>query len=147
MRAGDVRDPEALQQVGTPPSGGKAHVPGDGEMRKQRVVLRQIADAASLGAEVDALPGVEPQLVAERDASRAGTLEAGDGPQQRSLAGPGRTDERDRLRAEAQGDAKIERSPGKGDVDLEDVHARTSSLAVTRIAVLTIISRTPIAIA
>lgn len=91
--------------------------------------------------------GVEPHLVAERDPSASRSLQPGDGPQQRGLAGARRADQRERLTTEAQLGAKIERPPREGDVDGEEIHARTSSLAVRRIAALTMISSTPIAIA
>ena len=116
-------------------------------MWEQRVVLGQIADPASLGTQVPAVRGVEPDLLAERDPTTGGALQPGDSPQQRGLARAGRTDERNRLAGEAQLGAKIERSPREGDVDGEEIHTRTSSLAVRRIAALTMISSTPIAIA
>ena len=124
-----MRDPEPLEQVGPVAPAGEAHVAGDGQVREQAVVLRQVADAASLGAEVDACArrrtrASSPSAI--RPARRP--LEPGDGAQQRRLAGAGRADERDRLGADAQRGAKIERSPREGDVDVEEVHERTSSL-------------------
>ncbi len=140
--------PEALEQVGAVAPGGEPDVPGDGEVREQPVILWQVSDAASLGAEVEALRDVEPDLVAERNAPRARALEAGDRSQKRGLAGARRTNKRDRLGgSEVQRDANIERPPREGDVDDEGVHERANSLAVSRMAALTIISRTPIAIA
>ena len=73
-----MRDPEALEQVRTIALTREPDVPGDGEVWEQPVVLRQVADAASLRAEVDPLLGVEPQLASERDPSRVGAFEPGD---------------------------------------------------------------------
>ena len=142
-----MRDPEALEQVRPVALAGEADVRGDAEVREQPVVLRQVADAPSLRAEVDPLRDVEPQLAAEGDPARERALETGDGSQQRGLAGAGRADDRDRLGAEVQRRAKIERPPGESDVDVEEGHERTSSLEVSRIAALTMISSTPIATA
>lgn len=93
------------------PPGGKAHVGGDVEVWEEAVVLGQIADAPVLGVEVDAVSGIEPRLAAETDPAVPRALEPGDGPQQRRLARPGRPDQRNRLGSDAQGRAKLERSP------------------------------------
>ena len=141
-----MRDSEALEQVRAVAPTRKPHVAGDAQMREQPVVLRQISDATPLRAEVDPGFGVEPDLVAERDPASVRVLEPGDAPQQRGLARAGGPDERDRLGAERQLGAKIERSPREGDIR-EEVHEPTSSLTASRIAALTMISSTPIAIA
>ena len=145
---GEVPDPESLEQVGAVALAGEAHVRGDRQVREQPVVLREVADATALGAEVDT---AGRRRTTARDPSamrpRAAALESGDRAQQRGLAGAGGSDERDRLGAEAQRGAKIERSPREGDVDVEEVHERTSSFEASRIAALTIISSTPIATA
>ena len=96
---------------------------------------------------MDPALGVVPDVVAEPDPSRERALETGDGAQQRRLAGPRGADDRDRLGGEAQRGAKIERAPGEGDVNVEELHERASSLDARRIAALTIMSSTPIAIA
>lgn len=142
-----MRDPEALEQVRPVALAREPHVPGDGEVWEQAVVLRQVADAASLRAQVNPLFAVEPQLAVERDPSSTVALKPGDCSQQRSLAGSGRADKRDRLGAKVQRGAKIERPPGERDVDFEEVHERTSSFEVSKIAALTTISSTPIATA
>ena len=142
-----MQDPEAFEQVRAFALAGKPHVAGDGQVRKQTVVLRQVADAASLGAQPNAALCVEPDLAAESDAPLARTLQPGDGAQQRGLARAGRPDEHDRLRRDLQLGAEIESSPREGDVDFEEVHRRGSSLAVSRIAALIAISSTPIAMA
>ena len=116
-------------------------------MWEQPVVLGEVAHAPPFWAEVNAAGGVEPDLEPEGDASGSRPLQTGDGAQQRGLARARRPHQRDRLGAERQLDTKIERSAGEGDVDGEEVHERTRSLAVIRIAALRIINSTPIATA
>ena len=145
--AGEMSDTEALEQIRPVAPAGEAYVCRHVEMRKQRVVLRQVADPALLGTQVNLSLGVEPQLIAESDPSGVWALEPTRDSEQRCLPGPGRSDERDRLGAEIQRDAKIERPPGQSDVDCEEVHERRSSFEVSRIAALMIMSSTPIAIA
>jgi hypothetical protein len=113
---------------------------------KQRVVLREVADASPFGRQMDPLLRVHPDLVTESDPSLGRAFEAGEGAQQRGFARARGSDQGDRLVSERQPDAKIERPPGERDVG-EEVHERANSLAVSRIAALTIMSRTPIAIA
>jgi len=148
MGGGEVGEPEALEQVRAVPPPGEPYVAGDREVREQPVILRQVADPASFGAQGDAPPGVEPDLGTQGDASGVGALEAGDGPQQRGLSRTGPPDENDRLGADVQRRAKLERAPGQSDVNFQKVgHELTSSLEVSRMAPLTMISSTPIAIA
>lgn len=116
-------------------------------MREKPVVLGQVANASTLRADVDASLRVEPNLVTQRDAAGLGPVQTGHGPQQGRLAGSGRSNQRERFGAQPQVDTKIERSAGEGDVDDEEIHERTSSLAAMRIAALRIISSTPIATA
>lgn len=52
--------PEPLKQVGPRTLAGEPHVAVDGEVREQAVVLGQVADAASLRAEVDPPACIEP---------------------------------------------------------------------------------------
>ncbi len=140
-------DPEAPEQVWTVTLAGEAHVRCDAQVWEEPVVLREIADAASFGTQVNPPCRVEPELAAECDATGLWALQAGDGSQQRGLAGTGAPDERDRLGAEAQRRAKTERSPSEGNVDVEEVHERISSFEVSRMAALRPIIRTPIATA
>src|SRR5204862_2621004 len=144
---GEVPDTDPLEQVGPVAPGRKADVRCHREVGEKPVVLGQIPRMASFGAEVDAPSGVKPQLTAEGDAAGTRTLETGNRAQQRRLTGARGTDQADGLGADAQCCAKLERSPGKDDVDVELIHERISSLDVKRIAALTIINRTPIAIA
>ena len=51
-RRSQVRDPDALEQIGAVAPAGEADVPGDGQVREQPVVLGDVADAALLGREV-----------------------------------------------------------------------------------------------
>ena len=140
-------DPEAPQQVRPIAPAREADVRRHGQMREQPVVLREIADATSLGAEVNPLLDVKPTIGAESDPTRERTLETSDRPQQRRLAGAGRSDDRHRLGTEVQRRAKIERPAGESDVDVEKGHERRSSLDVSRMAPLRTISSTPIATA
>ena len=144
---GEVRDPQAFKQLRALVLGREAHVLGDGEVREQPVVLGEISDAAALRAEMDAMLAIEPPLTREHDPSGAISLQPSNGAQQRCLARARRADDRDALPAQAQREAKIEGPPGEGDIDFEEVHERTSSLLVNRIAALRMISSTPIATA
>lgn len=146
-RAGEIRDPEAFEQVGAVALAGEANVGGDGEVWEQPIILREVADPSPLGAEVDSSFGVEPQLFAERDTSSGRTFQTGDGLQQRGLTRTGWSDQSDGLGVEGQCGANLEASTGEGDVDVEEVHERSSSLEASRIAALTIMSSTPIEIA
>ena len=68
-RVAKSADPEPLEQVVDPRPTARAepHVCEDVEMRKERVLLEQVADAAPFRGNVDAGLGVEPPLVVERD--------------------------------------------------------------------------------
>ena len=147
VRGRQMRDSETFEQVGPLATPRERDVAGNRQVREQAVILRQIAHSTPLRAQVDTTGAVEPNLVIQGDPARDPPLETGHCPQERSLAGTRRPNERDRLRAGAQRDAKIERPPRDGDVDGEGVHERASSFAVSRIAPLTIISRTPMAMA
>lgn len=146
-RLGEVSDTQALEQVRAVALAGKAHVCRHRQVREQAIVLGQVTDATSLGWQTDVRGGVQPDIAAKRDPSLARALQAGDRPQQGGLAGARWPDQRDRLTADAQRRAKVKRAPSEDDIDVEEVHECASSLAVSRIAALTIISSTPIAIA
>ena len=134
-------------RIGTLALASEAHVRGDREVREEPIVLWQVANATALRRQADPLSDVEPDLAAEHDPSLARAFEAGNRSQQRRLAGARGADQRDRLAAGAQRRAKVKRAPGEDDVDVEEVHFCPSSLAVRRIAALTMISSTPIEIA
>jgi hypothetical protein len=65
----------------------------DGHVREQRVVLEHHADVALVRRHADDL------AVAEQDAAGVGPGEAGQHHQQRRLAGPGRSEQRQELAA------------------------------------------------
>src|SRR5207253_4026711 len=117
-------------------------VPGDREVREERVVLEDEPDGPRLGRNVDARAGVEPALPAG-DPAVVGPDEACDRVQKRRLAGSGGTGEgHDTLDLEAQ----LEREGAKamGEVDSERVHDGRSRSA-SRTATLTSTSSAPIA--
>ena len=60
----EMRDTEAFEQVRTLAPACKCHVGGDGEMREQSVVLGQVANTTTLGADVNPARCVEPHLIA-----------------------------------------------------------------------------------
>ena len=145
--AREIRDPDAFEQVGAVALAGEVNVGSDGEVREQPVILREVADSPPLGAEVDPSIGVEPQLIAKRNPSSAWTFQAGDSFQQRGLTRAGWSDQRDGLSVEGQCGANLEASSREGDVDVEEIHERSTSFEASRIAALTIMSSTPIEIA
>src|SRR5829696_1775252 len=63
-------------------------------MREQGVVLEHEAAGALLGAQVDAAPRVEPDLLADGDSARVGSPQPGDDAEHGRLAGSGRPDDR-----------------------------------------------------
>ncbi len=142
-----MRDAEVRQQIGALAPGREANVLGDGHVREEPVLLRQPSHAALFRANVQRAPGVEPDLIAGGDPSLRRALEPGHGTQERGLAGPRAPDDGDRLGAEAQAGLESKASAREGDIDVEDVHLPISSLELSRIPALTMISRTPIAIA
>ena len=110
-------------------------------------ISAQVPGVTALRAEVDVPGGVEPRLAIEDHVTGAGARESGYSVQQRGLTGTGGPDQRQRLGLDGQGRAKLEGPAGEGDVDVEEAHERSSSLEMSRMAALTIISRTPMAIA
>ena len=111
-------------------------------MREQRVLLEDEAHGAPVGRAVDLARTVEPDVVAERDPPVRRLLQAGDVTQDRGLARPARPDERERLGADRQAGAELERTKGVGEVELERRHER--SLYESRTTALMTTSRTPI---
>ena len=88
--ARQVRDPESLEQLvdGCPTSRAEADVGEHVEVGEERVLLEEVADAASLGRDVDPSPGVEQDPVVDRDGALAWPEQAGDDAQHRRLARP-----------------------------------------------------------
>ncbi len=115
-------------------------------MREEGELLEEQADRAVLGGEIDALLGVEPHLVAQRDAPRGRALEAGDGAQHARLAGPRGADQGERLGAYPESDLEVEAPSRKMEVEseLRRVHEGTSLTARSR-AALKAMSRAPMA--
>jgi hypothetical protein len=62
---------------------------------EEGVLLEDEPDAASIGREIDALFGVQPDFAVERDASTRRAHEAGDHGEHGRLAGTGGTDQRE----------------------------------------------------
>ena len=120
-------DPQPFQQLGH--ASGRATAEGDirphRHVREERVLLEHEADGASIRRSIDAPLGVEPDVVAERDAPAVGPPQPGDGAQHRRLAGARGPDEREGLRSNAQADAELERAKGDGDVELERLHVES----------------------
>ena len=73
-----MRDPDAFEQVRPVALTREPHVPRDGEVGEQAVILREVPDAAALGTEVNPSLGIEPQLPPERNPSSALAFETGD---------------------------------------------------------------------
>ena len=83
---GAVREPDELEALGQAPvrRRAEADVAGDRQVREQRALLEDHADAARLG--LDPLAGAGDRAAADPHAAGVGPLEAGDQPQQRRLA-------------------------------------------------------------
>ncbi len=64
-----------------------------GHGRKQRVVLKQIPDAAPLRRQVDAAPGIEQHRAVELDMPAVRPDDAGNAAQRQALAGAGRAEQ------------------------------------------------------
>ena len=67
-------------------------------MRKESVLLEDEPDGTVLGTAIDSGGGIEPHVSGACDRSARGPNEPCDRTQNRGLARPGRTDERNRLR-------------------------------------------------
>src|SRR5205807_8027954 len=98
-------------------SGGKAgrsvgNVAGDGEVRKQRELLEDIADIAFRYREMEARLGFEEYLRADLDGSGIGRGQAGDAVEQRGLPCSGGA-EKDR-EAGRRGEVDVEREVALG---------------------------------
>ncbi|MDT4813295.1 hypothetical protein FQZ97_462730 [compost metagenome] len=76
------------QRAAVPRGEPEGHVLAHREVREQRVVLEQVADAARRRRHVDALRGVVQRAAVEPHMARRGMQQAGDGLQGERLAGP-----------------------------------------------------------
>ena len=142
----EVADAEAVEHlVGEPVvEGAEADVLGDVEVREERVLLEEVADASLLGWEVVAAARVEPGDAVDGERSLAGPQEAGDDPQHRCLPGPRGPDERGRRPArDGQPDGCYEGAKGMGEVEFE--RHRENSLTIRRRPALTATSTALIA--
>jgi hypothetical protein len=96
VSGGEVRDPEALEQrLDRTPGGSEGDVAAHAEMREERVVLEDEADAAMLGRQREAEGAVEPGFAVERDAAAARLGETRDDAEHRRLPRAGGPDEGD----------------------------------------------------
>lgn len=75
-------DAKPVKEIGTIAFAGEPDVGGHGEVRKQTIVLRLIANAPMFRAEVHPSPGVEPELGIQGDSTFVGPLESRDAPEQ-----------------------------------------------------------------
>jgi hypothetical protein len=141
-RVREVVDVQSLEQaVDTAP---ERDVSLDGQVREERVLLKNQPDGALLGRDVRAC--VEPRA-ATFDPARARTREARDRAQDRRLAGARRADERQRLpRRDLERYVEVEGAERNGDVKGKRVH-NVSVLIVSRIAAPTKTNSTLIATA
>ena len=119
-----VRDPQTVEQ-----SVGVAAAEGDvlrhREVRKERVLLEDIADGALLGAKVD-LP-VEPHVVSARNPASRGLHEARHRTQHRGLTRAGGPDERDRLAPDVEAQLDVEAAGRNGEIEPKRIHPATFS--------------------
>ncbi len=144
LLAREVPDVQALEQL--------AHARGvraperdvgrNRHVREERVLLEDQPDGAAVGRPVELARRVQPDVVAERDPSVRRPLQPRDVAQDRGLARPARPDERERLGADAQTGAELERTKGVGEVELERRHER--SLYKSSTPALMTTSRMPI---
>ena len=86
LGAGELRNPETLEQVPNAVAPRVADVLLHRHVREQRVVLEHEADAAALGRQVDPRFGVEQHCAVELDPPAVGSGQAGDRAQDGRLA-------------------------------------------------------------
>ena len=90
------------------------------EMREERVLLEQVADAPALRRDVDAAARVEQDGLAERDDAALRPQQPGDDAQHRRLPGARRPDERERLaRLDGQVGRRVEAAKRVSEPDAE----------------------------
>jgi len=123
---GEVGDAEALEQVVDAPPAAEGDVGSDGHVREQRVLLEHEADGALLRRQVDAVVGVEPDVIVARDPPGLWAAQAGHGAQHGRLAGARGSDQRDGLALGGQAELEPVCAKGEGDVELERRHVESS---------------------
>src|SRR5581483_6184164 len=121
LRVGQIRDPEALEQLVDPRATAVADVRANGHVREERVLLEDEADTPLLR------PLAEPVLAVELDAS-VSLREPGDRAQQRRLARPGGADE-SRRPLDRERDGQLEVAKRSREVESEGSHFRVTSSA------------------
>jgi hypothetical protein len=77
-----MRYAKTMQEIGTIAFAGEPDIRRHGEVRKQTVVLRLVADSATFRTQSHPSCGVEPNLSAKGDTSLMGPLQSRDAPQQ-----------------------------------------------------------------
>ena len=94
---GEVRDPEALEQLVHPRAAAEGDVAADVEVREERVLLEDEPDGPPLGRQVDAGVAVEPGGRSERDLPPLRPQQPCDRAQHARLPRSRRSHERERL--------------------------------------------------
>ena len=139
-RVGEVRDAEALEQLGDALLAAEGDVALDAQVREERVLLEDEPDAPVLGRAAGRR--IEPDLVIDRDPAGR-PRQPGDRPQHGALPGAGGPDERDRA-LDVERELQVERAERKLEVCREGCHVSTS-LRTIRSAALTTTSSAPTA--
>src|SRR5262249_42116108 len=103
----EMPDRESVEVLVGPVAACVLDVLANGEMREERVVLEEEADAPVVWAEGDAFGGIEPARAVRRDAARRRQAQACNRADYGRLPGAGRLDEGDRrVEVEAQAEAE-----------------------------------------
>ena len=138
----EVRDLEPLEQLvdRRAAAGAEADVREDVEVREERVLLEEVADAAAAPAAGRCRASVSSHGASSSATTPArGPEQAGDDPQHRRLPGARRTDERHRGAVlDRQRDGGVEAAKGMGEVDVE--RHRVNTLTSRRVVALMITS-------
>ncbi len=144
------RDPEPVEPLGRDPAPriaahaarGQAvrHVVEHVEMRKQRVLLKEVRHVAAERRDVDA--AVVQNATAERNAPGVRPYEAGDDAQQRRFPGAARPDQQRDAGVETQLDVEDELAQRLADGQLDHALRRSSIRASTTIASAIVTSTT-----
>jgi len=92
---------------------------GDGQVRKERVMLKKQADAPFAAGQVDILRGIEKRAVVERDAAAVRALESRDAAQRHAFAGAGWAKNGERIRAAGKCDIQIVSGEAFFELDFE----------------------------
>ena len=107
-----MSDPEAFEELTRAVARAVRDVLRDRHVRKERVLLEDEPDAAVLGREGDPGCGVEEHLAVEHDTTVLGPHEPCDRTQHGRLPRPRRTDQREGLTTEREGQLEPEGAKG-----------------------------------